>query len=359
MMNVTPPNSVIGIVGGGQLGRMLATAATELGYKVHIFSPEQGCPASQAAWRTTTAPYDDEVALAHFADSVDVVTFEFENIPHASLTVLEEHVPVYPSPELLKISQNRLREKNFINAQEIATADYHRVTSEEELQRAIQKIGVPSILKTTELGYDGKGQVTIHHAEDALSAWQEIGKVEAVLEKKVDFIMEISVIVARGVHGQSACYVPVQNIHKNHILDRTIAPAAISKELISNARHIALTLAKAANLRGVLAVEMFVTRENQILVNELAPRPHNSGHWTMDGCITSQFEQSIRAICGLPLGSTERLCEVEMRNLIGAEVEKWEEYLKQPHAKLHLYGKKEARAGRKMGHVNLLKPQNV
>ncbi len=354
-MKQIPPGSVIGIVGGGQLGRMLATAAAELGYKVHIYSPEQGSPASQAAWRTTTAPYDDEDALAHFANSVNVVTFEFENIPHASLAVLEKHVPVHPSPELLKISQNRLREKNFINAQDIPTANYHRVTSAEELERAIMKLGTPSILKTTELGYDGKGQVSINSPTEAEAAWKKLDQAECVLEQKIDFTMEFSVIVARGANGQQACYVPVHNIHKNHILDRTIAPAPFSKELVQEARHIALTLAEAAKLQGLLAVEMFLTRDNKILVNELAPRPHNSGHWTMDGCITSQFEQCIRAVCGLPLGSTERLCEVEMKNLIGEDVNQWEEYLKQPHAKVHLYGKKEARPGRKMGHVNLLK----
>lgn len=350
------PGSVIGIVGGGQLGRMLATAAAELGYKVHIFSPEQGSPASQAAWRTTTAPYDDEDALTAFANSVDVVTFEFENIPHASLAVLEQHVPVHPSPELLKISQNRLREKNFINAQDIPTANYHRVSTTEELQRALTKIGTPAILKTCELGYDGKGQISIATAEDAQAAWDKLGRVECVLEQKIDFVMEISVIVARGINGQQACYAPVQNIHKNHILDVTLAPAAIGKELIHAARHMALTLSRAANLQGLLAVEMFLTKDNKLLVNELAPRPHNSGHWTMDGCLTSQFEQCIRAVCGLPLGSTEHLCEVEMKNLIGEDVNGWEDYLKQPQAKLHLYGKKEARPGRKMGHVNLLKP---
>jgi 5-(carboxyamino)imidazole ribonucleotide synthase len=358
-MKQIAPGSVIGIVGGGQLGRMMATAATELGYKVHIYTPEQGAPATQAAWRTTTAPYDDEDVLEHFAKSVDVVTFEFENIPHDSLAVLEKFVPVNPSPDLLKISQNRLREKNFINAQDIPTANFHRVTTAEELQRAVQKIGIPAILKTTEQGYDGKGQVAINTEEEAVAAWQKLGNVECVLEQKIDFVMEISVIVARGVNGQSACYTPVHNIHKNHILDVTYAPANISKELITEARHIALTLAKAANLRGLLAVEMFVTKDNKILVNELAPRPHNSGHWTMDGCITSQFEQAIRAVCGLPLGSTERLCEVEMKNLIGDDVAQWEDYMKQPHAKVHLYGKKEARAGRKMGHVNLLKPHVV
>ncbi len=351
------PGSVIGILGGGQLGRMLATSAAELGYKVHIYAPEADCPASHTAWRTTTAPYDDETALAAFAHAVDVVTFEFENIPHASLAVMDKLVPVHPSPELLKISQNRLREKNFINAQDIPTANYHRVTSAEELMRAVMKIGLPAILKTTEFGYDGKGQITIYDVEEAQPAWEKLGRVEAVLEQRIDFTMEISVIVARGAKGLQACYAPVQNIHKNHILDTTIAPAPISRELVHQARHIALTLAKAANLQGLLAVEMFVTKDEKLVVNELAPRPHNSGHWTMDGAITSQFEQHIRAVCGLPLGSTESLCAVEMKNLIGEEVHAWESYLKQPHSKLHLYGKTEALAGRKMGHVNVLKPQ--
>lgn len=356
-MKQIAPNSVIGILGGGQLGRMLATAAVELGYRVHIYAPEENQPASQAAWRTTTAPYEDESALAEFAKSVDVVTFEFENIPHASLALLDKLVPVNPSPELLKISQNRLREKNFINAQDITTANYHRVSSTDELARAEQKIGFPAILKTAEFGYDGKGQVSVDSSDALSDAWEKLGRTECVLEQKIPFIMEISVIVARGAGGQMACYAPVQNIHKNHILDLTISPAPISRELVHEARRIALTLAKASDLRGLLAVEMFVTADNKILVNELAPRPHNSGHWTMDGAITSQFEQHIRAVCGLPLGSTESLCEVEMKNLIGDDVNQWEDYLKQPHAKLHLYGKAEARAGRKMGHVNVLKAQ--
>lgn len=355
-MKIVPPGGTVGIVGGGQLGRMMATAAAELGYRTHIFCPEKDCPASEVAYCSTIASYEDKSAISAFAESVDVVTFEFENIPHASLTALAKKVDVYPSPELLKISQNRLREKNFVTAQDIATANYHRVSSEAELQKAVKKIGLPAILKTSELGYDGKGQVKISSADAALEAWESLGRVECVLEQMIDFVMEISVIVARGRNGQTACYVPVQNIHKNHILDRTIAPAPIHKDLIIQARHIALTLAKAAKLHGLLAVEMFITRDKRILVNELAPRPHNSGHWTMDACVTGQFEQAIRAVCGLPLGSTERLCEAEMKNLIGDEVEKWQDYLKNAHARLHLYGKKQARPGRKMGHVNILKP---
>ena len=349
------PGATIGIVGGGQLGRMLIQAASALGYKTHVYCPEEDSPAGQIASAVTVAGYDDAAALQAFAGAVNVVTFEFENIPHTSLALLEKHVPVHPSVELLKISQHRMREKNFINAQEIATANYHRVASEEELALAIGKIGLPAVLKTCEMGYDGKGQALISTAEEGAAAWLRFGKVECVLEEKVDFIKEISVLVARGLGGQQACYVPVENRHKNHILDTTISPADISKDLLHSARHIALSLSQAANLRGLLAVEMFVTRDGRLLVNELAPRPHNSGHWTQDGCVTSQFEQCVRAVCGLPLGGTERLCDVTMKNLIGDEVEQWQDYCKNPHAKLHLYGKGEARPGRKMGHVNILK----
>ena len=349
------PGSTIGILGGGQLGRMLASAATELGYHTHIYCPDAQSPAFDVARDFTVAPYEDVIALREFVEKVDVVTYEFENIPHESLRVLQDAKPVFPSPDLLKISQNRLREKNFINAHEIPTANYHRVTSEEELGRALEKVGIPAILKTTELGYDGKGQVRINALEEAADAWDRLGHVECVLEAVVDFTMEISVVVARGRNGQQASYSPVENIHKDHILDKTIAPAKISKPLAQKAQKYALTLARASDLKGLLAVEMFVTKEEGLIVNELAPRPHNSGHWTMDACVTGQFEQHIRAVCGLPLGGTERICDAEMHNLIGDQVEQWDEYLKNPHAKLHLYGKAEARPGRKMGHVNILK----
>lgn len=349
------PNATIGILGGGQLGRMLATAAAELGYKTHVYCPDKNSPAFNVVSDYTVAEYDDEEALKAFVSQVDVVTYEFENIPHESLTILDRAAPVHPSPDLLKISQNRLREKNFVNAHEISTTNYHRVTSEEELERAIERIGLPAILKTSELGYDGKGQVKITEADDAVAAWETIGKVEAILEAVVDYKMEISVIVARGLNGQQASYSPVQNIHENHILAVTKAPANISKALSKEAQKQALTLARAADLKGLLAVEMFVTKKGELLVNELAPRPHNSGHWTMDACVTGQFEQHIRAICNLPLGGTERICDAEMHNLIGDDIEQWRDHIKNPHAKLHLYGKSETRAGRKMGHVTILK----
>ncbi len=352
---IIEPNSTIGILGGGQLGRMLATAATELGYRTHIFCPDEDAPAFDVASEVTVAEYDDMLALRGFLKTVDVVSYEFENIPHTSLELLQDTVPVHPSPDLLKISQNRLREKNFINAHEIPTTNYHRVTSEEELHRAVERIGLPAILKTSELGYDGKGQVRIEKAEDAAAAWETLGQVESILEAMVDFTMEISVIVARGLNGQQASYSPVQNIHKNHILDKTIAPANISKEMAKTAQKYALTLARASDLKGLLAVEMFVTKSDEILINEIAPRPHNSGHWTMDACVTGQFEQHIRAICNLPLGGTERLCDAQMYNLIGKDFHEWKEHIKNPHAKLHLYGKSDVREGRKMGHVTVLK----
>lgn len=355
MSKYIAPSSTIGILGGGQLGRMLASAAATLGYKTHIYCPDKHSPAFDVASEFTIASYEDTLALRDFMQKVDVVTFEFENIPHDSLQILQETIPVCPTPDLLKISQNRLREKNFINAHEIPTTNYHRVTSADELDRAVDKIGLPAILKTTEMGYDGKGQARIKNAAEAQAAWAELGKVECVLESVVDFEMEISVIVARGRNGQQASYTPVQNIHKNHILDKTIAPADISKVLSKKAQQYALTLARAADLKGLLAVEMFVAKDGELLVNELAPRPHNSGHWTMDACVTGQFEQHIRAICNLPLGGTERICDAVMHNLIGDDVEHWQDHLKNPHAKLHLYGKHEARTGRKMGHVTILK----
>ncbi len=353
------PGATIGIIGGGQLGRMLAIAAAELGYLTHIYTPEQHSPASQVSWKTTVADYSDSKALQVFAGSVDVITFEFENIPHESLEMLESRRPVFPSAHVLKTGRNRIREKTFINETGIATAEFFKITHEEELKRATGKTGLPAILKTSELGYDGKGQVTLRPESDLAQAWKGLHTQEAVLEKFVDFRMEISVIVARGKDGAVSCYVPVQNIHKNHILDVTMAPAPIEKSLAAEAEAIAVKIAEALTLRGLLAVEMFVTKDNRLLVNEIAPRPHNSGHWTMDACVTSQFEQAIRAVCGLPLGNPQRLCDAEMKNLIGDDVNSARNYLTDTNARLHLYGKKEIRPGRKMGHVNILKIQPV
>lgn len=355
MNNFIPPGSTLGIIGGGQLGRMLCQAASRLGYRTHVFTPEKESPASQVATETTVAAYDDVAALERFARRVQVVTFEFENIPHASLAALESLVPVRPSARLLMISQNRLREKAFVNEQGIGTTAFAPVYRAEDIPLALRVVGAPAVLKTTEMGYDGKGQEKIELGTDTDRAWRKLNTKEAILEAFVNYEMEISVIVARNAGGEVRTYDPVQNVHTNHILDTTTAPAPISLQLAEEARRIAVKLAEASDLIGLLAVEMFLTGDNKILVNELAPRPHNSGHWTMDACVTGQFEQHVRAVCNLPLGSTDRICDAVMRNLIGAEVEKWRDFLDESAARLHLYGKKEARAGRKMGHVTFLK----
>lgn len=355
-VSTTPvkPGETIGIIGGGQLGRMLCTAASELGYRTHVYTPEQNSPASHVASQTTVAAYDDTAALKAFAESVAVVTYEFENIPHASLDLLSHTVQVSPSAEILRLSQHRIREKEFLNAHGIGTAPFARVTSAAELEQACKTIGTKGVLKTTEFGYDGKGQLGINARTDLAKAWESLGTVEAVYEGYIDFECEISVIVARNAESGTVTYPPVLNIHRNHILDVTIAPAPIDKDVRKAATKIAKTIAEALKLQGLLAVEMFVTKDGGILVNELAPRPHNSGHWTMDACITSQFEQAVRAVCGQPLGSTRRIYNAVMKNLIGEEVYRWQEFMKEPNTKLHLYGKAETRPGRKMGHITRL-----
>lgn len=353
-MIIIPPGSTIGIIGGGQLGRMTALAAANLGYKVHIYTDQENSPASHVADRTTTASYENKEKLAEFAQRVDIVTFEFENIPHNSVKILEESVPVRPSWKVLHISQNRLREKDFINASGVGTAPYYSVGSADELTEAFRKIDGPCILKTVEMGYDGKGQFGVDEYMNIEALWKEAGIGLGILEGKVDFEKEISVIIARNEHGAVIPYPAVENIHKGGILDTTIAPAVVHENVASLARDIAIRLAQSIELVGIMAIEMFVTRHGDVLVNELAPRPHNSGHWTMDACYTSQFEQFIRAICGLPFGSVEQHSKARMKNLIGKEVEQWEKYLNDPKAKLHLYGKGEAREGRKMGHVTMV-----
>lgn len=356
-----PPGSTIGMLGGGQLGRMAALSAAALGFKVHVFSPETDGPAAQVTCLNTVAEYDDWSALEEFAQSVDVVTYEFENVPSATAEFLAKRLPVRPGPNVLHICQNRLREKDFCNSVAAPTTRYAPVNSAASLAQVTDDFGLPCILKTAEFGYDGKGQVFISPGDDIAAAWNSMsgGKetLPAIVEGVIDFRMEISVIIARSSDNDGKCYVPVENSHKNHILDETRAPARINEELAGKAEAIARRLAEAMDLQGMLAIEMFVTRDDQILVNEMAPRPHNSGHWTMDGCVTSQFEQFIRAAAGLPLGSPERHSNAVMTNLIGNDVENWKSILSEPGAKLHLYGKAEARPGRKMGHVNRLSPK--
>ena len=349
-----PPGSTIGIIGGGQLGRMTAVAAAELGFKTHIFTPEQNSPASEVAAKTIVASYDDASALKKFADNVDVITFEFENVPAASVKILAELKPVRPGWQCLEIAQDRIREKNFAESLSIKTAPWAGVNNADELAAAIKTIGTPAILKTTQLGYDGKGQVRINSGDDTAKAWAELGTDAAILEGFVDFQLEVSVICARGADGTMKTFDVVQNHHINGILDTTTAPANISDELSARAIETAEKMATKMDIVGLLAVEMFVTKNGDILINEMAPRPHNSGHWTQDGCTTSQFEQFVRAVCGLSLGSPERHSDAVMKNLIGSDADDWEKIISEPENKLHLYGKRDARPGRKMGHVNRL-----
>ncbi|MBM3566213.1 MAG: 5-(carboxyamino)imidazole ribonucleotide synthase [Alphaproteobacteria bacterium] len=352
-----PPGSTIGIVGGGQLGRMTVLAAARLGYRCHIFTPETDSPAEQVAAQTTVAPYENGGALDAFAAAVDVVTFEFENIPADSVRRMAAHAPVRPSPDVLRIAQDRILEKSFVNKSGIATAPWREVRDVPSLRAAAQAVGLPAVLKTARMGYDGKGQVKLAAGDDLAAAWTGLGADAAILESFVDLEREISVIVARGLDGKTASYPAVENVHTDHILDTTTAPAAISSTLADAARRTAETIAVQLGLVGLLAVEMFVSRDGALLVNELAPRPHNSGHWTIDACPVSQFEQLVRAVAGLPLGSTERHSDAIMTNLIGGAVLDWPRFAAEPGACLHLYGKKDTREGRKMGHVTRLYPK--
>jgi len=352
-----PPGSRIGILGGGQLGRMIVLAAARLGYRAHIFCPQEDEPALQVVQACTVASYEDASAIAAFADAVDVVTFEFENVPAASVERLAAKVPVRPGWKALHIAQNRLREKDFLRGIGVPTAEYREIASPEALSRAARDLGNRTVLKSAMFGYDGKGQVSIKQDTDMEAAWKAMGAELGILEAYVDFASEISVIVARGLDGRMATYDPVENWHVNHILDTTIAPARIDQRLTMQAEALARHIAEALGLVGLVAVEMFVTRDGRLLVNEIAPRPHNSGHWTIDACITSQFEQLVRAVCGLPLGAAERHSDATMKNLIGDEVRDWLKLLAEPSAKLHLYGKGHARPGRKMGHVTRLTPK--
>jgi 5-(carboxyamino)imidazole ribonucleotide synthase len=353
------PGATIGILGGGQLGRMTALAAARLGYRAHVFATEPDSPASQVCAAATVAPDDDDAALARFATSVDVATFEFENIPAEAVRKVAALKPVMPRPEILEISQDRLREKDFLNRIGVATTAYQEIGSAMALSTVLAGLKGRAVLKSARMGYDGKGQIAVDAGTKADEAWRQMGVPRGILEEFVDFRCEVSVIVARTADGAMAAYPAVENRHVNHILDTTIAPATLPPETAREAEVIARDIAARLDLVGVLAVEMFVTRDGKLLVNELAPRPHNSGHWTIDACATSQFEQLVRAICGLPLGSTERHSNAVMKNLIGDEVETWREAIADPAARLHLYGKRTTRPGRKMGHVTRLVPSQT
>ena len=359
------PGATIGILGNGQLGRMLCLAAAPLGYRTHVYGPEDNSPASQVATVSTVASYDDKGALAAFADAVDVVTFEFENVPADAASFLADHTTVRPTWRALEIAQDRTLEKKFFAEIGAKTPAWRGVNSSAELRKAVGEIGLPAILKTTRLGYDGKGQVKLKAAEDVENAWHSLtgGKdvssngAFAVLESMVDFNCEVSVIAARDESGTVICFEPSENVHANHMLATSTVPARIDAVTAKTVTGIARRAAEALEMVGLLAVEMFVTKNGEVLCNEMAPRPHNSGHWTMDACGTSQFTQLIRAVAGLPLADPMRHSDVKMTNLVGEDVNKLDSYLADPAAHLHLYGKREARPGRKMGHVNVLSPK--
>jgi 5-(carboxyamino)imidazole ribonucleotide synthase len=350
-----PPGGTIGILGGGQLGRMTAMAAARLGYRVHVFTPEgAGGPCAQVCAAETVAAYDDLKALAAFADAVDVVTLEFENVPLATAEFLAARRPFFPAPACLAVTQVRTAEKAEVNKLGFATAPWLAVTSLEELNQALGEVGRPAVLKTNRFGYDGKGQAKIGPDGDAAAIWASLKTDDAILEGFVDFVREISIVLARGRDGAIAAYPAVENRHRDHILSETIVPAAIRPAVAAEAERMAAAIATDMGYVGVLAVEMFETRDGRLLVNELAPRPHNSGHWTIEGAATSQFEQLVRAVCGLPLGSVEYRPS-RMINLIGDDALDWQSYLTDPAAHLHLYGKPDIRPGRKMGHVTWVK----
>jgi 5-(carboxyamino)imidazole ribonucleotide synthase len=356
------PGSTLGIVGGGQLGRMIALAAANYGLKVHIYAPDQDSPAFDVAARTTCAAYDDAEALAAFARSVDVVTYEFENIPHATADILARHAALHPNARALSTTQDRLSEKEFINGLGIPTAPFRAVDTPDDLDRAIEVIGLPAVLKTRRFGYDGKGQRMLRErAEgDRNALFAEFGGAPLILEGFVPFEREVSVVGARARDGSFAAFDLCENEHRDHILALTRVPApGVSPETRRAALDIGRRIADALDYVGVLAVEMFLVREDgaeRLVVNEIAPRVHNSGHWTIEGAQTSQFAQHVRAVCGWPLGDAARVggLPVEMRNLIGAQADDWHALLAEPGAHLHLYGKGEARPGRKMGHVTRL-----
>jgi len=353
-----PPNATIGLVGGGQLGRMSALAAARLGYRCHILTRERDSPASQVSAGATISDYSEPGGLREFAAAVDVISFEFENVDAEGLDLLASLRPVRPSPAILRTSQDRVLEKSFLNGAGVPTAPWAPVEDYDGLVSAVERIGLPAVLKTTRFGYDGKGQAMLRQAGDLPGAFAALSPKPLILEGFIDFGLEISVVVARGADGGYSAFDTVENRHRNHILDITLAPARIPEAVHSRAQAIARRVADALDLVGLLAVEMFVDRDGKVLVNEIAPRPHNSGHWTIDACPASQFELHIRAIAGLPLPPAVRHSDAVMKNLVGPEeTALWPTILATPGLIPHLYGKAEARPGRKMGHVTRLFPK--
>lgn len=355
---VIPPGNAVGVLGSGQLGRMFAIAARRMGYRVHTFSPDTDTPTGQVADHEIVAPYEDLDAVRRFASQVRAVTFEFENVPAATAAACAESTLVRPRGEVLHTTQNRLREKQFLVKHGLPLAPFREVNSLADLEAAIAALGTPCILKTAGFGYDGKGQSKLYSASAAEEAWRRANGQQCVLEKLIDFDREVSVVAARGADGQFVHYGVVENDHKNHILDLTRAPGRVSDKVRNEAIAIARAVMEQLDAVGVLCVEFFLAKDDQLLINELAPRPHNSGHFTFDACITSQFEQQLRATCGLPLGATDLLRPAAMANLLGdiwTENEpNWAAAAAFPAVKLHLYGKLSARPGRKMGHLTAL-----
>ena len=351
MSNPLPQGARIGILGGGQLGRMLSVAASRLGFLTHIYEPGANPPAAQVADQCTTASYEDIEALRAFAESVDVITYEFENIPTDAFNVLEAIKPIYPNREALRVSQDRITEKDYLNDLGLTTAPYAQVDTLADLQAAAKKIGLPAILKTRRFGYDGKGQSRLKSTDDIEPAHSDMAGAPSVLEGFVNFSREISVIAARGINGEIACYDPGENVHRDGILYTTTIPAEIPAMMAMDAALMAGKILNALDYVGVMGVEMFVTPLG-LIVNEIAPRVHNSGHWTQNGCAVDQFEQHIRAVAGWPLGDGSRYLDVVMENLIGDDMDRVPDLSKDPNVSLHLYGKADVKKGRKMGHFN-------
>jgi 5-(carboxyamino)imidazole ribonucleotide synthase len=352
-----PPGSTIGVLGGGQLGWMLALAASRLGLNTAVLDPDPACSASRVAVRTVTADYADPEGLAALAQACDVVTFEFENVPAAAVEQLAAlKVQVAPGARALAVAQDRLEEKTFLNGVHAPTVAFRGASSAAEAAEAAAELGAPCLMKTRREGYDGKGQRWVEHASQAAAAFEALGSRPVILEAPADFVRELSVIAARSRSGEIACFPLGENHHENGVLRRTHAPAAAAPPLVEQAQQIAARILSALDYVGVMGVELFELKDGRLLVNEIAPRVHNSGHWTLDGCEVDQFEQHVRAIAGWPLGPTAALARTEMTNLLGSEVDDWKKLAADPDARLWLYGKGEPRPGRKMGHVNRLQP---
>jgi 5-(carboxyamino)imidazole ribonucleotide synthase len=357
MTNPILPGATLGVLGSGQLGRMFAIAARRLGYRVHVYSPDVDTPAGQVADREFSAGYDDLEQLAEFARSVDVVTFEFENVPAEVTDCIQNYCPVHPSGYVLSVAQNRIREKSTLRDAGLAVPEFRAVTTVDELRAAVSELGTPSVVKTASSGYDGKGQAVVHDVDQVEEIWAELATDQAILEQFVDFDCELSVVGARNSHGEIVHYGPFLNTHTNHILDVTVCPSGLPEDVNARAVKAARQVFDCLDVVGVLCVELFVTKDGQVLINEVAPRPHNSGHLTIDAHNTCQFEQQVRAICGLPLGDASQHADAAMANILGdlwGDTEPNWGALLATDVKLHLYGKAEARPGRKMGHVTSL-----